>query len=102
MSMCCLRNDSNRKMNDRNHNNERSVHRSLSNLLLVSPLLLLSLLGSPLPQSYMEDHMKNKDRLQKEWEALGAYQAEPNACTVGLRDGNAKKNRSAAVVACEQ
>nr|XP_040028017.1 receptor-type tyrosine-protein phosphatase N2-like [Gasterosteus aculeatus aculeatus] len=49
--------------------------------------------------SYMEDHMKNKDRLQKEWEALGAYQAEPNACTVGLRDGNAKKNRSAAVVA---
>ncbi|KAM8849683.1 solute carrier organic anion transporter family member 5A1b isoform 2-T2 [Spinachia spinachia] len=49
--------------------------------------------------TYMEDHMKNKDRLEKEWEALGAYQAEPNACTVGLRDGNAKKNRSAAVVA---
>ncbi|KAK2822837.1 hypothetical protein Q5P01_022902 [Channa striata] len=49
--------------------------------------------------SYMEDHLKNKDRLEKEWEALCAYQAEPNACTVGLRDGNAKKNRSAAVVA---
>ncbi|XP_054451925.1 receptor-type tyrosine-protein phosphatase N2-like [Anoplopoma fimbria] len=49
--------------------------------------------------SYMEDHMKNKDRLEKEWEALCAYQAEPNACTVGLKDGNAKKNRSAAVVA---
>ncbi|KAI4791673.1 hypothetical protein KUCAC02_033868, partial [Chaenocephalus aceratus] len=32
--------------------------------------------------SYMEDHMKNKDRLAKEWEALCAYQAEPNACTV--------------------
>ncbi|XP_062413587.1 receptor-type tyrosine-protein phosphatase N2-like isoform X2 [Pungitius pungitius] len=49
--------------------------------------------------TYMEDHMKNKDRLEKEWEALGAYQAEPNASTVGLRDGNAKKNRSAGVVA---
>lgn len=55
-----------------------------------------------LPQSYMEDHLKNKDRLEKEWEALCAYQAEPNACTVGMKDGNAKKNRSAAVVACKQ
>lgn len=52
-------------------------------------------------QSYMEDHMKNKDRLEKEWEALCAYQAEPNASTVGLKDGNAKKNRSTAVVACK-
>uniref|UniRef100_A0AAQ6IKA7 Protein tyrosine phosphatase receptor type N2 n=1 Tax=Anabas testudineus TaxID=64144 RepID=A0AAQ6IKA7_ANATE len=49
--------------------------------------------------SYMEDHLKNKDRLEKEWEALCAYQAEPNACTVGLKDSNAKKNRSTAVVA---
>nr|XP_057921225.1 receptor-type tyrosine-protein phosphatase N2-like [Doryrhamphus excisus] len=49
--------------------------------------------------SYMEDHLKNKNRLEKEWEALCAYQAEPNASTVGLKDGNAKKNRSAAVVA---
>lgn len=50
----------------------------------------------------MEDHLKNKDRLEKEWEALCAYQAEPNACTVGTKDGNAKKNRSAAIVACKQ
>ncbi|XP_061587941.1 LOW QUALITY PROTEIN: receptor-type tyrosine-protein phosphatase N2-like [Cololabis saira] len=49
--------------------------------------------------SYMEDHLKNKDRLEKEWEALCAYQAEPNASTTGLKDGNARKNRSAAVVA---
>uniref|UniRef100_A0A8C5I7V1 Receptor-type tyrosine-protein phosphatase N2-like n=1 Tax=Gouania willdenowi TaxID=441366 RepID=A0A8C5I7V1_GOUWI len=49
--------------------------------------------------SYMEDHLKNKDRLEKEWEALCAYQAEPNASTLGLKDGNAKKNRSTAVVA---
>ncbi|XP_044074998.1 receptor-type tyrosine-protein phosphatase N2-like isoform X2 [Siniperca chuatsi] len=49
--------------------------------------------------SYMEDHLKNKDRLEKEWEALCAYQAEPNTCTIGLKDGNARKNRSTAVVA---
>ncbi|XP_055084246.1 receptor-type tyrosine-protein phosphatase N2-like [Periophthalmus magnuspinnatus] len=49
--------------------------------------------------AYMEDHLKNKDRLEQEWEALCAYQAEPNSATIGLKDGNAKKNRSAAVVA---
>ncbi|KAM3866109.1 receptor-type tyrosine-protein phosphatase N2-like [Diretmus argenteus] len=49
--------------------------------------------------AYMEDHLKNKDRLEKEWEALCAYQAEPNASTTGLKDGNAKKNRSSTVVA---
>lgn len=50
----------------------------------------------------MEDHLKNKDRLEQEWEGLCAYQAEPNARTVGMKDGNAKKNRSAAVVACKR
>ncbi|XP_045080751.1 receptor-type tyrosine-protein phosphatase N2 [Coregonus clupeaformis] len=49
--------------------------------------------------SYMEDHLKNKNRLEKEWEALCAYQAEPNASTTGLGAGNTKKNRSNAVVA---
>lgn len=49
--------------------------------------------------SYMEDHLKNKDRLKKEWEAMCAYQAEPNASTIGKKDGNSKKNRSNAVVA---
>lgn len=69
----------------------------------VSAVLFPHLLPlSPLLQSYMEDHLKNKDRLEKEWEALCAYQAEPNACTIGMKDGNAKKNRSAAVVACKQ
>lgn len=49
----------------------------------------------------MESHLKSKDRLEKEWEALCAYQAEPNASTTGLKDGNAKKNRSNTVVACK-
>ncbi|XP_063076121.1 receptor-type tyrosine-protein phosphatase N2-like [Engraulis encrasicolus] len=49
--------------------------------------------------SYMEDHLANKDRLQQEWEGLCAYEVEPSSCEVGRRDGNAKKNRSSAVVA---
>ncbi|XP_010710698.1 receptor-type tyrosine-protein phosphatase N2 isoform X2 [Meleagris gallopavo] len=48
--------------------------------------------------SYMEDHLKNKNRLEKEWEALCAYQAEPNATTVAQKEENVQKNRSRAVV----
>ncbi|XP_062426843.1 receptor-type tyrosine-protein phosphatase N2 [Rhea pennata] len=48
--------------------------------------------------SYMEDHLKNKNRLEKEWEALCAYQAEPNATTIAQRSENTQKNRSQAVV----
>ncbi|KTG18786.1 hypothetical protein cypCar_00020220 [Cyprinus carpio] len=49
--------------------------------------------------AYMEDHLKNKTRLESEWEALCAYQAEPNATTMGQRDGNVKKNRASTVIA---
>ncbi|NWR55992.1 PTPR2 phosphatase, partial [Bucorvus abyssinicus] len=48
--------------------------------------------------SYMEDHLKNKNRLEKEWEALCAYQAEPNATTIAQQEENIQKNRSRAVV----
>ncbi|XP_068030617.1 receptor-type tyrosine-protein phosphatase N2 isoform X2 [Anomalospiza imberbis] len=48
--------------------------------------------------SYMEDHLKNKNRLEKEWEALCAYQAEPNDSSVAQQEENAQKNRSRAVV----
>ncbi|XP_054979145.1 receptor-type tyrosine-protein phosphatase-like N isoform X2 [Sorex araneus] len=43
--------------------------------------------------AYMEDHLRNRDRLAKEWQALCAYQAEPNACATAQGEGNAKKNR---------
>ncbi|XP_041817558.1 receptor-type tyrosine-protein phosphatase N2 [Chelmon rostratus] len=48
--------------------------------------------------SYMEDHLKNKNRLEREWEALCSYQAEPSACSVGRVEQNSKRNRSDAVV----
>ncbi|XP_076046373.1 tyrosine phosphatase IA-2 isoform X2 [Oratosquilla oratoria] len=43
--------------------------------------------------SYMEDHLRNKDRLEQEWIALCAYEAEPCATTVALKTDNSKKNR---------
>ncbi|XP_032090864.1 receptor-type tyrosine-protein phosphatase N2 [Thamnophis elegans] len=49
--------------------------------------------------AYMEDHLKNKNRLEKEWEALCAYQAEPNATTNAHKEENIQKNRSQVIVA---
>ncbi|KAI7808520.1 protein tyrosine phosphatase [Triplophysa rosa] len=43
--------------------------------------------------AYMEDHLKNKDRLQKEWEALCLYQAEPSSVSIGQSESNMEKNR---------
>lgn len=45
--------------------------------------------------------MKNKNRLEREWEALCSYQAEPSTCGVAQGEHNSKRNRSDAVVACE-
>ncbi|XP_016304624.1 receptor-type tyrosine-protein phosphatase-like N [Sinocyclocheilus anshuiensis] len=43
--------------------------------------------------AYMEDHLKNKDRLLKEWEALCSYQAEPSTISAAQSKSNVKKNR---------
>ncbi|XP_026069845.1 receptor-type tyrosine-protein phosphatase-like N isoform X1 [Carassius auratus] len=43
--------------------------------------------------AYMEDHLKNKDRLLKEWEALCSYQAEPSTISAAQSESNVKKNR---------
>uniref|UniRef100_A0A6J0TJK6 Receptor-type tyrosine-protein phosphatase-like N isoform X2 n=1 Tax=Pogona vitticeps TaxID=103695 RepID=A0A6J0TJK6_9SAUR len=44
--------------------------------------------------AYMEDHLRNRDRLAKEWQALCAYQAEPNTCNTARHEDNIKKNRN--------
>lgn len=49
----------------------------------------------------MEDHLRNRDRLAKEWQALCAYQAEPNACSIAQSEANLKKNRHPDFVPCE-
>uniref|UniRef100_A0AAV2JZG9 Protein tyrosine phosphatase receptor type Na n=1 Tax=Knipowitschia caucasica TaxID=637954 RepID=A0AAV2JZG9_KNICA len=48
--------------------------------------------------AYMEDHLRNKGRLQKEWEALCSYQAEPSSVAVGQQEINKDKNRYAASI----
>ncbi|XP_008296371.1 receptor-type tyrosine-protein phosphatase-like N, partial [Stegastes partitus] len=45
--------------------------------------------------AYMEDHLRNKDRLQKEWEALCSYQAEPSSVAVAQVPSNMDKSRHA-------
>ena len=52
-------------------------------------------------QSYMEDHLKNKDRLTLEWDGLCAYEAEPNSTVVGLEPANMRKNRYSDVLPCK-
>lgn len=43
--------------------------------------------------SYMEDHLKNKQRLEQEWVGLCAYEADPNSTAVAFKVENKKKNR---------
>uniref|UniRef100_A0A3Q4APK6 Uncharacterized protein n=1 Tax=Mola mola TaxID=94237 RepID=A0A3Q4APK6_MOLML len=48
--------------------------------------------------AYMEDHLRNKDRLQKEWEALCSYQADPSSAAVAQDPGNMDRNRRSSPV----
>lgn len=50
----------------------------------------------------MEDHLKNKDRLLKEWEALCSYQAEPSSVSVAQSEINLEKNRYPDFVPCKE
>jgi len=44
--------------------------------------------------SYMEDHLRNKDRLDEEWQALCAYEAEPSTSVlIASSSENESKNR---------
>merc|ERR1712154_688216 len=40
--------------------------------------------------AYMEDHLKNKQRLEQEWVALCGYEAEPCATTIAFKTKNKK------------
>ncbi|XP_055638338.1 receptor-type tyrosine-protein phosphatase-like N isoform X2 [Toxorhynchites rutilus septentrionalis] len=46
--------------------------------------------------SYMEDHLRNKGRLQREWEALCRYEAEPSARDAALQSQCVPLNRPGA------
>ncbi|KAI1304245.1 Receptor-type tyrosine-protein phosphatase-like N [Halotydeus destructor] len=48
--------------------------------------------------TYMEDFLKNKNKLDKEWESLVDYEADPCATTVAKMAANVKKNRNVDLV----
>ncbi|XP_070524678.1 receptor-type tyrosine-protein phosphatase N2 isoform X1 [Cardiocondyla obscurior] len=48
--------------------------------------------------SYMEDHLKNKDRLDREWAALCAYEADPSSTEIAENEANVKQNRLGAAL----
>lgn len=41
----------------------------------------------------MEDHLKDKNRLDREWEALCAYEADPCSTNAAMQKQNISKNR---------
>ena len=49
----------------------------------------------------MEDHLKNKDRLSKEWEALCGYEADPCSQDAAKAPENIEKNRVKTALPCE-
>ncbi|XP_072765719.1 receptor-type tyrosine-protein phosphatase-like N isoform X1 [Anoplolepis gracilipes] len=48
--------------------------------------------------SYMEDHLKNKDRLDQEWAALCVYEADPSSTEIAESEANIQQNRSGAAL----
>nr|XP_054767768.1 receptor-type tyrosine-protein phosphatase N2-like [Lytechinus pictus] len=51
--------------------------------------------------SYMEDHLNNKDRMSKEWEALCSYEADPCNQDAGKAPENENKNRVKTAIPCK-
>ncbi|GAB6020354.1 hypothetical protein CHUAL_003064 [Chamberlinius hualienensis] len=78
---------------------ETSVHspssRSSTSSWNEEPLVLnMDISTGHMVLSYMEDHLTNKDRLDKEWEALCKYDADQSTLNVAKQDNNSKKNRN--------
>lgn len=46
----------------------------------------------------MEDHLKNKDRLDQEWAALCAYEADPSSTEIAESEANIQQNRPGAAL----
>lgn len=63
------------------------------NFFSSSPCLSFFASSSLRYQSYMEDHLKNKDRLDREWKGLLAYEADTCFTIAGQLAQNTKKNR---------
>ena len=49
----------------------------------------------------MEDHLKNKDRLDREWDNLCSYEADPANTTIANDNSNVRKNRYSDILPCK-
>lgn len=53
-------------------------------------------------QSYMEEHLRNRDRLDADWEEINAYESEEAVpCEAAKRPENACKNRAGCPIPCK-
>lgn len=74
-------------------NNSPSTRSSTSSWSEEPALTNMDISTGHMVLNYMEDHLHNKDRLEQEWQALCAYEAEPCTTSAALKPENTKKNR---------
>ncbi|CAF1643297.1 unnamed protein product, partial [Didymodactylos carnosus] len=51
--------------------------------------------------NYMEDHLRNRNRLEAEWQELCNYESDRGAFTIALSEVNTNKNRYIDVLPCK-
>ena len=52
------------------------------------------------PQSYMEEHLKDKERLKNEWDELTNNDPEPCSIVAAIEPANMRKNRCTDIMPC--
>lgn len=52
-------------------------------------------------QTYMEDHLKNQEKLDEEWSGMCAYEAEDVTTVTAVAQNNVRKNRFPDALPCE-
>ncbi|CAK9809523.1 Receptor-type tyrosine-protein phosphatase N2 [Anthophora plagiata] len=82
-------NETNNAPSNRSSTSSWGEEPALSNMDIATGQMVLS---------YMEDHLKNKDRLDQEWAALCAYEVDPSSTETAESEANAKCNRPGAAL----
>ncbi|KOX68668.1 Receptor-type tyrosine-protein phosphatase N2 [Melipona quadrifasciata] len=82
-------NESNNLPSNRSSTSSWGEEPALSNMDISTGQMVLS---------YMEDHLKNKDRLDEEWATLCAYEVDPCSTEVAQKEENVKCNRPGAAI----
>ena len=58
---------------------------NMHNIIIIVITMIINIMIMPKVLSYMEDHLKNKQRLEQEWVGLCAYEAEPNSTAIAFK-----------------